>query len=168
MSRVTWLQRVDAFLAENPEITSRTLGEAVGEPRVHAYLQAGLALDRVLRAKLDMILLGQVRIEPRKEAPIEVVLPTMDAPAKQTRKKLPPEQTKGDGPPINKTASEVVKDAMLAAGCKDLLRRQMEVGQHWIKDTDEIIAVREEAGLPALSDFQIERLRAKQERLAAR
>lgn len=168
MSRVTWLQRVEAFLAENPEITPRTLGEAVGEPRVHAYLQAGLVLDRVLRAKLDMILTGQVRIEPRKEVPAEIVRPTIDATAKRTRNKLPPKDTKGDGPPIDKTASEVSKAAMLAIGCKNLLRRQMELGQHWLKDTDEIIATREEVGLPPLSEYQVERLRAMQERLAAR
>jgi hypothetical protein len=168
MSRVTWLQRVEAFLAENPEITPRTLGEAVGEPRVHAYLQAGLVLDHVLRAKLDMILLGQVRIEIPKAAPVKVPAPTIDTPAKRKRNKLAPDQTKGDGPPIDKTAAEVSKAAMLAIGCKDLLRRQMELGQHWLKDTDEIIAVREEVGLPALSDFQIEHLRAMQERLAAR
>lgn len=168
MSRVTWLQRVEAFLAENPEITSRTLGEAVGEPRVHAYLQAGLVLDRVLRAKLDMILMGQVRIEIPKSAPVDLPAPTIDAPAKWTRNKLPPEQTKGDGPPIDKTAAEVSKAAALAIGCKNLLRRQMELGQHWLKDTDKIIATREEVGLPALSEAQVERLRDMQERLAAR
>lgn len=168
MSRATWLQRVEAFLAENPEITPRTLGEAVGEPRVHAYLQAGLVLDRVLRAKLDMILTGKVRIEIPKAAPVKVPAPTIDAPAKRKRNKLPPEQTKGDGPPIDKTASEVAKAAALAIGCKKLLRRQMELGQHWLKDTDEIIAVREDVGLQPLSEYQVERLRAMQERLAAR
>ena len=168
MSRVTWLQRVEAFLAENPEITPRTLGEAVGEPRVHAYLQAGLVLDRVLRAKLDMILLGQVRIEPRKEAPDPYIPGAISIVGRKRRNKLPPEQTKGDGPPIDKTAYEVAKAAMLAIGCKKLLRRQMELDQHWLRDTDEVIAVREEVGLQPLSEYQVERLRAMQERLAAR
>lgn len=161
----TFKQRAEAYLAEHPDVSEADVGVAVGHLSIMKEILRGLVPDKKFRPILNLIFDGNVEVRAgiARAAGKEPEAPKAAAP----RKPAQAEKSRDEGPPID-GAWEAANRSAMTLGCSDMLRRQLETGKHWLKTPGAIQEARASVDLPPLPQSEVDRLRAMQERIAAR